>query len=334
LTASQKDFAIACYKRSMEANPTALAEFARDVRGGLGSADQKRLPSKYLYDTLGSALFEAITKLPEYGLTRADERVIRRLSGEISQHISGPLTVVELGSGSGSKTRLLLQSMKSDELHSYRPIDVSREALRRCRQELGDVATVHGFHGGYIDGLRAISQQRSDNVPILLLFLGSSIGNFDRQEARQFICRVGTFLRPGDHLLLGTDLVKPADVLVAAYYDPTGVTAAFNLNVLGRMNRELGANFDLRAFEHQARYDHDHFRIEMHLRSMDSQRVEIPGAQFSCTFDEGETIWTESSHKFRQADLDQMAAKTNFTIVDRWTDEEWPFVSSLWAAHD
>ncbi len=318
----------------MEANPPALAEFAHDVRVGLGSLGQKNVPAKYLYDTLGSSLFEAITHLPEYGLTRADERVIRRLSPEIHSYFKGPLTVAELGSGSGTKTRVLLQALGAERVMSYWPIDVSLGALRRCRQELGDVANVTGFHGGYLEGLRALSQQRSADHPVLLLFLGSSIGNFDRQEAEQFICRVRTLLRPGDHLLLGTDLVKPVDVLLDAYDDPTGVTAAFNLNVLGRMNRELGANFDLRAFEHEARYDRDHSRVEMHLRSTGAQRVEIPGAQFACEFEAGETIWTESSHKFRQGDLDQIAERRSFEIVERWTDSEWPFVESLWAAHD
>jgi dimethylhistidine N-methyltransferase len=307
-------------------------EFARDVRAGLSRTDQKELPAKYLYDDLGSALFEAITHLPEYGLTRADDRLLARLSDELPDRLPAGTVIAELGSGSGTKTRRVLAAFANGRRPLYRPIDVSAAALRRCRQELSDVAEVEGFHSTYIPGLREATKNRPGGTPLLLLFLGSNIGNFDRFGAEDFLRDVRESLKPGDGLLLGVDLVKSLKTLLTAYDDPTGVTAAFNLNVLGRINRELNADFDLRQFRHEARYREDKHRIEMHLRSRRDQTVAIRAAGFRCEFREGETIWTEASHKFTLEELRGIASRTGFRAAAEWVDEEWAFAENLWVA--
>jgi dimethylhistidine N-methyltransferase len=312
--------------------PPLPSTLAHDVRDGLSRTGQKELPSKYLYDDLGSALFEAITHLPEYGVTRADARLIRELSTELPNYLPGCRTVAELGSGNGKKTRLVLQAFANHHQPLYMPIDVSRAALDRCARDMEDIATVAGFEDTYLEGLSKAAARRTDSRPMLLLFLGSNIGNFDRDEAEAFLIEVREWLRPGDGLLLGTDLEKPIPVLVEGYDDPAGVTAAFNLNLLSRLNRELDADFDLRRFRHEARYNPRFRRIEMHLRSLCTQVVHIPGACCVCMLREGETIWTESSHKYRLDELPQMAVRTGFRSVRRWVDEEWPFAESLWIA--
>lgn len=304
--------------------------FAREVRAGLSRTDQKQLPSKYLYDDVGSSLFEAITRLPEYGLTRADERVIERAAREIHRHLPGSVAIVELGSGSGKKTRRLLEAVRNHRKPLYLPIDVSASAIEWCRQGLSDVADVEGFEDTYLAGLERAVGRRPDNHSLLVLFLGSNIGNFDRLSAGHLLHGIRSHLMPGDGLLIGTDLVKPAGQLLEAYDDPAGVTAAFNLNVLARINRELGADFDLRAFRHEVRYDEKVHRVEMHLRSLRDQTVTIAGAHFSCTFRKGETIWTETSNKYVPEELPEMAQRTGFRSIACWVDEEWPFAESLW----
>ena len=316
--------------KAVEAEGTLV--FAREVREGLSRGGQKELPARYLYDDLGSALFDAITHLPEYGLTRADERLLSRLSGELPGLLPGETAVAELGSGSGKKTRKVLEAMANGRRPVYLPIDVSAEALRRCRQELGDVADVNGFQNTYIAGLREAARHRRNGSRLLLLFLGSNVGNFDRRGAEEFLRQVRDCLAPGDAMLLGVDLVKPLETLLLAYDDPTGVTAAFNLNVLGRINRELGADFELRQFKHEVRYREESHRIEMHLRSLCDQTVKIPACEFRCEFREGETIWTEASHKFTIDELHGIAGRTGFRGAAEWVDEQWPFVENLWIA--
>src|SRR2546427_244348 len=216
----------------------ALLDFARAVHDGLSKPGQRELPSIYLYDEIGTALFEAITFLPEYGLTRADERLLRRHAPAILEHLPPPVVVAELGSGSGRKTRWLL----------------------------------------------------------------------------------------------GTDLEKPVAEMLLAYDDPTGVTAAFNLNLLARINRELGGDFALRHFVHEAKYDKRERRIEMHLRSLRKQSVTIREAGFTCTLEKGETIWTEACHKYRVEEIPGMGARTGFVCEGQWVDGEWPFAENLWIA--
>src|SRR5882724_9377419 len=275
------------------------SEFAHDVCAGLRK-DQKELQSKYLYDELGSALFDAITVLPEYGLTRADQRLLDRHAADIPREFS---VVAEFGSGSGRKTRAVLKALRAPE---YFPIDVSAPALERCQRELAGLADVKPLEASYLNGLDQVQSRRNGN-PMLVLFLGSTIGNFDSRCRGDFLNQVRSRLREGDALLIGCDLEKPVDTMIQAYDDPTGVTASFNLNLLGRVNRELGGDFDLRAFCHLARFDPAERRVEMHLYSRCDQTVHIRRADFTCTLRAEETIWTESSHKFTAEEIPPIA---------------------------
>jgi L-histidine Nalpha-methyltransferase len=308
--------------------PALENEFARDVRAGLTRAGQKTLPCRYLYDDIGSALFEAITLLPEYGLTRADARLVERHAAEIVARLPGKVIVAELGSGTGSKTRYILERFGTREA-AYYPIDVSRAALERCVRELAALGTIVPLESNYLEGLRRVAELRAAGETLLVLFLGSTIGNFEPDEAADFLASVRQCLAPGDALLLGTDLVKPLEQVLPAYDDPAGVTAAFNLNLLGRINRELDGDFDLRQFEHEARYDVEAQRIEMHLRSRIYQTVNIPQADLLVDFVPGETIWTESSHKFRPEQVARRARAAGFRLERQWIDCEWPFAESL-----
>src|SRR5579864_272363 len=219
--------------------PSTNYEFAADVRAGLTRRGQKELPSKYLYDEVGSALFEVICHLPEYGLTRADERLLRRYANEIVDGVPGPVAVAELGSGSGKKTRWILEALSRRQQTIYYPVEISRSALVMCERELGDIdsLSIVGFEREYLDGLREVATHRRAGQHLFVLFLGSTIGNFDRPCGIKFLASVRQILEPGDSLLLGTDLEKPAAQLIPAYDDSLGVTAAFNLNLLGRVNR-------------------------------------------------------------------------------------------------
>jgi len=311
-----------------------LDELAADVRAGLGGHGQKRLPSRYLYDDLGSALFEAIAFLPEYGVTRADERILRTHAGEIVAAMRPPVTVAELGSGSGRKTRWVLEAIASRRPVAYYPIDISSAALERCALELSRVPSVRvdPVEADYLSGLSLVASRRRKEGRLLLLFLGSTIGNFEPDEAREFIHEVRRRLRPGDGFLFGTDLVKPAPTLVAAYDDALGVTAAFNLNLLRRINRELDADFDLDLFEHEARWSAAERRVEMHLVARRAHKVRIRAIDLGVTFRAGESIWTESSYKYALEDPIRIARDAGFTPAGQWRDREWAFVESLFTA--
>ncbi|MFZ0417919.1 MAG: L-histidine N(alpha)-methyltransferase [Candidatus Sulfotelmatobacter sp.] len=306
-------------------------EFAADVRAGLTKPGQKELLSKYLYDDVGSALFEVICHLPEYGLTRADERLLRRHAGDIVERLATPIAIAELGSGSGKKTRQILESFCRRQHTRYYPIEISRAALAMCERELSDIDSISilGFEREYLDGLLEVAAHRKLGQHLLVLFLGSTIGNFDRMAGLKFLNQVRRILQPGDSLLLGTDLEKPAAQLLAAYDDELGVTAAFNLNLLARINRELDGDFDLAHFEHVARINHQTRSVEMHLRSMRRQTVRIPGADLAVEFLEDETIWTESSHKYSPEDVLQMARTAGFRCDVQWIDDQWPFAENL-----
>jgi L-histidine N-alpha-methyltransferase len=314
-----------------ESTSPSLERFAADVREGLAQGCPKRLSAEYFYDQVGSALFEAITVLPEYGLSRADERILWRHADDIVALAPWPISVVELGSGSGTKTAHVLRSVSQRQgFAEYYPIDVSRAALDQCGRELSSCAKVHPIHDTFINGLTAALSRVPSEHRVLLLFLGSTIGNFDRNAADQLLTRLNAILTPGDMMLIGADLVKPPEQLIAAYDDPAGVTAAFNINLLARINRELGADFNLRSFRHEARYNAAGKRIEMHLVSMHDQCVKIPSAHCTVRFGAGESIWTESSHKYEVSDLEMMAAQGGFRVRKTWTDQEWPFAESLW----
>jgi len=297
-----------------------MNEFAGEVRSGL-LKPHKELPSKYLYDELGSALFDAITVLPEYGLTRADQRILCRHAREIPLEFA---SVAEFGSGSGQKTRVILEALAPDH---YFPIDLSTCALEKCRRQLSGLARVDPIDATYLCGLDRVPRNGGN---LLVLFLGSTIGNFDARCRADFLRQVRSRLREGDAMLIGCDLMKPVHVLMDAYDDPSGVTASFNLNLLGRINRELDADFDLRAFAHEARWNPAERRIEMHLRSRVDQSVVIRDADLVCAFRAGETIWTESSHKFFPEEIAAIASESGFEQEAQWIDEEWPFAESLW----
>jgi dimethylhistidine N-methyltransferase len=306
-----------------------LAIFARDVSEGL-SKPQKQLPPQYLYDDVGSALFEAITHLPEYGLTRADERVISRCAPVLASSFPGKVAIAELGSGSGVKTRFILQEFAGRPGVTYYPIDVSPAALERCRAELSGYCDVQPVFDTYLAGMSFVAARRKPGQKLLVLFLGSTIANFSPDAAVHFLVQLRRMLKPGDALLIGADLVKSASQLVLGYDDPAGVTAAFNKNVLCRINRELGADFDPTQFQHVARYSTPHQRIEMHLRSVVRQTVVIRALNRTFSFRKGETIWTESSYKFLPDQLPRLAAECGFQHSVSWQDAEWPFVECLW----
>ena len=309
----------------------ATYEFASEVRAGLIREPQKELPSKYLYDEVGSALFEVICHLPEYGLTRADERLLRRYADDIVDRVPRPVAVAELGSGSGKKTRWILEALCRRQRTFYYPVEISRSALVMCERELRDIdcISIVGFEREYLDGLLEVAACRRPGQHLFVLFLGSTIGNFDRPAGVKFLSDVRRILQHGDSLLLGTDLEKPRAQLLRAYDDGLGVTAAFNLNLLARVNRELDADFDLSQFTHVARINEDARSVEMHLRSRRRQTVCIPAAEVVVDFAEGETIWTESSHKYSSAEIPDAAREAGFRCEAQWIDEQWPFAENL-----
>jgi dimethylhistidine N-methyltransferase len=239
--------------------------------------------------------------------------------------------VAELGSGSGKKTRWILEALARRQKTYYYPIEISPFALAACAKELGqiDLVSVVGYEQPYLEGLRAVAEQRGEQNHLLVLFLGSTLGNFDRDAGEEFLREMSAILRPDDALLLGTDLEKSVELQLLAYDDPAGVTAAFNLNLLARINRELGGDFDLSCFRHEARWNAVERRMEMHLRSTRRQTVGIRAAGLRIMMEEDETIWTESSHKYNAEEIPGMAARAGFRCEGQWIDEEWPFAQNL-----
>lgn len=309
-------------------------EFVREVCSGLTTPGQKELPSKYLYDSVGSALFEVISVLPEYGVTRAEERILTRHAAEIVSKLPSRVIVAELGSGAGKKTRAILEALGRTQPTSYYPIEISPAALAMCQRELRDINSISivGFEREYLDGLLEVAARREEGQHLMVLFLGSTVGNFDGTAGTEFLGRVREILREGDSLLLGTDLEKPAAILTAAYDDPLGVTAAFNRNLLARINRELDADFDLEQFEHLVIFDDQTRSVEMHLRARTDQTVTIARAGVSFRILRGETIWTETSHKYSHSELLTIAQQTGFCRQGQWIDHEWGFAENLWLA--
>ena len=298
--------------------------FGDDVRTGL-TAVQKSIPPRYFYDDLGSSLFDAICNLPEYYPTRVESELLRRHAHDIVASVSDVDRVVELGSGSAIKTRLLLDEIvRGNRQVEYVPVDIDPHVLEKSGREL--LAEYSGLRVSAVcsDFTRPAQALRDviGDGRTLVLFLGSTIGNFQPREAAALIRDVRRLLRPGDSFLLGADLKKPKDVLEAAYNDSLGVTAAFNLNLLLRINRELGGRFDLRSFSHRSFYDERQGRIEMHLVSLREQSVHIDALNLEVAFSEGETIHTENSHKYDDAALAQMAADSGFEVAGRWSDSQ------------
>jgi L-histidine N-alpha-methyltransferase len=309
--------------------------FAHDVARDLASAP-KQLQSKYLYDALGSSLFDAICRLPWYRITRAETELLARHAPAVVEALGETEgTIVELGCGSGEKIMLLAEALeRSGGSARVHLIDISSQALEQSEQRLNRLrhVSVVGHWSTYEEGLRTAVAARRDGSTMLVLLLGSNIGNFDRPAAAQFLDRIRATLAPGDLLLLGADLVKPEHDLLLAYDDPLGVTAAFNKNLLVRINNELGGDFNLDAFEHLAVWNAREGRIEMHLVSRTHQRVTIPASGVSVAFSCGERIWTESSYKYEPDGIVEMGVDAGFAARDQWIDPEAGFALTLLGA--
>ncbi len=304
-----------------------LDQLRDDVRAGLTAAD-KSLPPKYFYDERGSELFEQITKLVEYYPTRTERLILDAHAGEIAA-LTGANTLIELGSGTSDKTRLLLDALLAGRtLRRFVPFDVDGTVLRQATAALAveypglDVLAVVG---DFEHHLRLLPQGGRR----LVAFLGSTIGNFEPGDRAQFLRRVHSTLKPGDWFLLGTDLIKDGSRLVAAYDDPGGVTAAFNRNVLAVINRELGADFDLTAFDHVAVWDADREWVEMRLRSNRPQLVHLAGLDLDVALAEGEQIRTEISAKFRRGGIEEELERAGLRMERWWTDPAGDFALSL-----
>ncbi|MFE4964169.1 L-histidine N(alpha)-methyltransferase [Streptomyces sp. NPDC056660] len=300
------------------------AALRADVLNGL-TATPKTLPPKWFYDARGSELFEEITELPEYYPTRAEREILLARSGEIAA-ASGARTLVELGSGSSEKTRLLIDALTSLEV--YVPVDVSESALTQAGQALIEERPALSVHALIADFTGRMSLPETPG-PRLLAFLGGTIGNLLPAERARFLASVRSLLAPGDALLLGTDLVKDEDVLVRAYDDAAGVTAEFNKNVLAVVDRELGADFDPDTFDHVALWDADEEWIEMRLRSRVAQTVKVPALDLAVDFAAGEELRTEVSAKFRRPGVTAELATAGLELTNWWTDSQGRFALSL-----
>jgi len=303
---------------------------AEDVRRGLSSQPKRFLP-KYFYDELGSQLFEAITLLPEYYLTRAENEILQLYADEIVSSIDGNITLIEMGSGSASKTRLIIEALlrKQSSLR-FIPVDISASALEsssRILLQSYPQLRIEAYAADYFAALAELRKQPRERT--LALFLGSNISNFDPVEALKFLHALRTVLTAGDGHLLGADLKKDQQTLEAAYNDALGVTAAFNLNVLARINRELGGEFDLRNFRHFAFYNEEAGRIEIYIESCRDQTVAIRQLDMEVQFAAAEQIHTENSYKYHLRDIEQLAAQTGFKLARTWFDSEKRFSSNL-----
>ncbi len=307
----------------------AAAAMAEDARVGL-SASPKELSPKYFYDERGSRLFEQITELPEYYPTRREREVLADRSAEIVAAAGGPGTLVELGSGSASKTRHLLSAMRdAGRLETYVPVDISEEITQETARALVEEYPGIDIRGLVCDFEHDLERIHSDGSDRLLAFLGGTIGNLYPGERREFLTRIAALFGPGDHLLLGTDLVKEAARLEAAYDDAAGVTAEFNKNVLAVLNRELGADFDLDAFEHVARYDAREERMDIRLRSLAEQSVALADLELTVEFAAGEEMRTEISTKFTRERLECVYAEAGLEMRGWFTDSAGDYALSL-----
>ena len=309
------------------ADPT--AEMAREVAEGL-ARQPKQIPAKYLYDPLGSQLFEAICKLPWYHITRAERSLLAAHAPAILPASGGCDTVVELGGGSGGKLSALLSAADGRALDVHL-VDISAAALAQSERTLAAhrSVTVRTHLADYEAGLRGALRRRQPDGGALVLFLGSNIGNLSPSEADCFLRQLRGACRPGDRLLLGADLVKPESELLLAYDDPLGLTAVFNKNVLARLNRELDADFDLYEFDHRVVWNAAASRIEVYLESRSDQLVCVRGAGCCIRIDECERIWTESSCKYEPAGIVEMGERAGFATREQWIEPESRFALTL-----
>jgi len=308
---------------------TSVEQFAADVRYYL-SLTPRQLPSRYLYDDLGSALFESICRLPWYTITRAELRLLTAHGDSVFRRLPSLTRVVELGPGNGEKLRTLLEaaSRRQGPIDVHL-IDVSPSALAIAAQTIGSVGDVRVIthQATYDSGLREAQRQRTGRT--LVAFLGSNIGNFDPPGAAAFLQNIRASLKNGDAVLLGVDLVKPRERLLVAYDDPLGITAAFNRNLLLRINRELDASIDLDGFVHRAVWNAEHGRVEMHLVARSDQTLHIPRAQVDERLHAGETIWTESSYKYVPEQVDDLLESCGFNPIAQWIDRDDGFALTM-----
>jgi L-histidine N-alpha-methyltransferase len=307
--------------RHAAATAATRATFAAEV-GEYLQRTPRQLPSKYFYDDLGSTLFEAICRLPWYRITRAESALLAAHRASILSPLRRPISLIELGSGSGEKLAILAGPPGRQPAH-VQVIDISHAALDMSRTRLREMGykSIITHQCTYEEGLVRAARHRPPSGSLLVLFLGSNIGNFDPPVARELLGRVRRVLHEGDALLLGTDLVKPVEELLTAYDDPLGVTAAFNRNLLRRINEELGGTFDLDAFAHRAVWNAVESRVEMHLVTRRAQRVRVAAAELSIDFAEGEAIWTESSHKYTAEQVVREGRAAGFDHAEQWLDE-------------
>jgi len=328
VTASARDAA----EPREQANRGERLEFAEAVRFYL-QLIPKQLPSRFLYDTLGSALFDAICHLPWYRITRAELQLLQRHAPAIGQVLRHGGRVVEPGCGNGEKLATLLTHARVPGVRAHL-IDLSEAALAHAVQTLAAIdrldISVATHRATYEDGLLGLPP--ADGRPTLVAFLGSNLGNFDPPGAASFLGLIRRVVRPHDFLLLGADLVKPENDLLLAYDDPLGLTAAFNKNLLLRLNSELKADFDLDRFAHRAVWNREASRVEMHLVSLARQDVHVPDAEIRIRLEQGETIWTESSYKYEPTGIQQLVEPAGFVQRSQWIDEGSRFALTLFEA--
>ena len=283
---------------------------------------QKAINPKFFYDQKGSQLFEKICVLPEYYLTRTEISILKQIDGKLQSYLDGNFRLVELGSGSSQKTRLLIDMLTRLQKHvEYFPIDISKILKTSSVALQSDYKKLHitGIIDNYENGLEFVKNY--DDMKNLIIFLGSSFGNFDPENGIKFLQKINSSMKKGDLFLVGVDLVKDKDVLYQAYNDSQGITAQFNLNVLSRINSELGGNFDTSKFVHHVVYNENQNKIEIYLRSLSKQTVEIPNADLMLEIDEDELIHTENSHKYTISQIKQMFTMTGYQIKDMWNDD-------------
>ena len=302
---------------------TDLDTFGAEVEAGL-MADRKTLPCRFFYDEVGSELFEGICELPEYYLTRSEREILDARADEIARLFQSPITLAELGSGSSSKTRLLIEALlRAHGGLRYVPVDISKTMLETSSLDLLDryeALEIRAIASEYEVGLRHL--RRETGRPKLIAWLGSTIGNLSRDEAADFLGRVRRAMSPHDRFLVGIDLRKDREVLESAYDDNAGVTARFNINLLERINRELGGEFDIDRFTHRAVWDEPKGRVEMHLVSSSDQRVRIRDLELDIEFASGESIHTESSFKYSVEEIDRLAENAGLAVEHRWLDRK------------
>ena len=300
-----------------ESQKTFAQELSHSIR-----QKQKSINPKFFYDQKGSQLFEKICVLPEYYLTRTEISILKQIDGKLQSYLDGNFRLVELGSGSSQKTRLLIDMLTRLQKHvEYFPIDISKILKTSSASLQSDYKKLHitGIIDNYENGLEFVKNY--DDMKNLIVFLGSSFGNFDPENGIRFLQKINSSMKKDDLFLVGLDLVKDKNVLRQAYNDSQGITAQFNLNVLSRINSELGGNFDTSKFAHHAVYNENQNKVEIYLRSLAKQTVEIPSADLILEIDEGELIHTENSYKYTISQIKQMFTMTGYQIKAMWNDD-------------